>query len=233
MSVLAVLRGGHSPEWQHRQALILAGTIWHNYDTNRSWYLEMLPAICFMKLPSAPSWSGRIRELSNLLQHHVTARSRKLGPWSLAVSRFSQLLVGGAPFLSGVLPAMRAVPAFQHPEHGCPSKRRGLTYHPQSSWGGWAMVCPHPRKLARDAFVLVGGWAGAQVSSLSLSSPRLCRSLELDVISLPRAGGHSTQHFQSLVSQIFKQREVIAILVTTCIWSAFGEDNPSFLSCLN
>lgn len=68
-----------------------------------------------------------------------------------------------------------------------------------------------------SAFVLAGGWAGAQVNSLL----PLCRSLELDVISLPPATGggadHSIQHFQSLVSQIFKQREVIAILVTTCI----------------
>lgn len=44
--IISVLKG----EWQHREALILAGTVWHNYDTNRCWYLEMLPVTCFTKL---------------------------------------------------------------------------------------------------------------------------------------------------------------------------------------
>lgn len=85
------------------------------------------------------------------------------------------------------------------------TKPRCTHIHVLGSWLGMS-----------SAFVLAGGWARAQVSSL----PPLCRSLEL-VISLPLATGggadHSTQHFQSLVSQIFKQRKVIAILVTTCI----------------
>lgn len=32
--VSGVLKCGDSPQWQHRQALNLVDTIWHNYDTS-------------------------------------------------------------------------------------------------------------------------------------------------------------------------------------------------------
>lgn len=157
--VLAVLKGGDPPEWQHRQTLILAGPIWHNYDTNRSWRLEMLPGVWLTKLPLLLLGVEEVRELSNLL--HAVCHSWIKETWTpkpLAISRCSHLLAGGAPCLSGVLADVRAVPGFQVPEHGCLSKRGGFTHHTeQLRW--LSLVGPHPQigKLSRDEFTFCAG----------------------------------------------------------------------------
>lgn len=182
-----------------------------------------------------------VGQLSNLLQQHVTAGCKKtwVMPWT------PRLLPG---FPTSWLVVRLSSPKCQlswESGHRLQSfrawllQRRGRIDTPhleQLRWPSHGVPTSGSQEAGCRRVQLSCQWKAGQGwgRRWGPSTCPLCSSLELDVISAShcRRRGQilAPSTSKALSFRFKKKKEVIAILVTTCIWPAFSGDNPSFLS---